>query len=77
MHPIKKIKLYNFLNVTSQHKPILEEKYSLFNWETIWGNVSSKFISSDDRSVLFKYMHEILPNKLRLYNIRKNPSPQL
>ena len=77
-------KLNNFPNVTSQHiyeslikkhKPIVEEKYSLFNWETIWENVSSKFISSDDRSVLFKYMHEILPNKLRLYNIKKNLSP--
>ena len=77
-------KLNNFPNISSQHiyeslnknhKPIVEEKYSLFNWKTIWGNVSSKFIISDDRSVLFKYKHEILPNRLRLYIIRKIPSP--
>ena len=47
-------------------------KYLLFNWEKIWENVAFKYINSDDRCVVFKYLHEILPNKLRLYIIRRS-----
>ena len=74
----------NFPTITSQNiyecikkieTPLVEEKYSLFNWDKIWKNIASKFINSDDRNILFKYLHEILPNNLRLYNIKKKTSP--
>ena len=74
-------KIKNFPNITSSNiyddikknqSPLVGEKYPLFNWEKIWKNVAFKYISSDDRSVLFKYLHEILPNKLRLYNIKSS-----
>ena len=77
-------KMRNFPNITScniyehiliKQKPRVEEQYSLFNWKIIWENVAFKFICSDDRSIVFKYIHEILPNKLRLYNIKRSPSP--
>ena len=47
----------------------------MFNWKVIWENVAFRFINSDDRSIIFKYMHEILPNKLKLYNMKKILSP--
>ena len=77
-------KLKDFPNITSQNiyestiqkqKPIVEERYPLFIWENIWANVASSVINSDNRSILFKYLHEILPNNLRLYNIRRKVSP--
>ena len=77
-------KMKNFPNVpsreiyeyiTSRQTPKVEEQYSLFNWKIIWKNVGLKYLCSDDRSVIFKFIHEILPNKLRLYNIKSKPSP--
>lgn len=50
---------------------IIEEKYAIFDWKEIWKNLSFKFINSYDRSVIFKYVHEILPNRHRLYIIKK------
>ena len=80
----KSSKLNDFPNVTTKNiyesiiqkqKPIVEEKYPLFDWENIWDNIASRVINSDNRSILFKYLHEILPNNLRLYNIRRKGSP--
>ena len=62
-------------HIMVKHIPKVEEKYSLFNWKVIWKNIAFKFICSDERCVLFKYMNEILPNRLRLYNIKRKPSP--
>lgn len=50
---------------------IVEEKYAIFDWKEIWKKLSFKFINSYDRSVIFKYVHEILPNRHRLYIINK------
>ena len=49
--------------------------YGLFNWKIIWKNVAFKYICSDDRSVIFKFINEIIPTKLRLYNMKRKPSP--
>ena len=49
---------------------IVEEKYAIFDWKEIWKNLSFTFINSYDRSVIFKYVHEILPNRHRLYIIK-------
>ena len=65
----------NFPIITSQNiyecikkieTPLFGEKYSLFNWVKTWKNIASKFIHSDNRNILFKYLPKILPNNLRL-----------
>ena len=38
-------------------------------------NVAYKYICSDGRCVIFKYINEILPNKLRVFNIKRKPYP--
>ena len=77
-------KLRNFPNIASKdiydfilvkQAPRVEEKYCFFNWKTIWKNVAFKLIKSDDRCILFKYLHEILPTKSRLYEIKRKLSP--
>ena len=77
-------KMKIFPNVTSREiydhiiirqTPKVEEQYGLFNWKIIWKNVAFKYICSDDRSVIFKFINEILPTKLRLYNMKRKPSP--
>ena len=74
----------NFPNVTSRNIyehimvrniPKVEERYGLFNWKVIWKNVAFKYICSYERCVMFKYVNEILPNKLRLFNMKRRPSP--
>ena len=68
--------IYKYLNgVENTSVALVEEKYSIFNWEEIWKNISFKVINSYDRTTIYKYIHEILPNRYRLYNIKKIPSP--
>ena len=50
---------------------IVEEKFAIFDWKEIWKNLSFTIINSYDRSVIFRYVHEILPNRHRLYTIKK------
>lgn len=42
----------------------------LYNWAFIWKNLSSVFVIVNEREVLYKYLHEILPTKKRLKDIR-------
>ena len=52
-------------------KPRIESIYdnSLFRWKSIWKNISLKFIQINERELVFKYMHEILPTRKRMSNI--------
>ena len=52
-------------------KPRIESIYdnSLFRWKSIWKNISFKFIQVNERELVFKYMHEILPTRKRMSNI--------
>ena len=52
-------------------KPRIESTYdnSLFRWKSIWKNISFKFIQVNERELVFKYMHEILPTRKRMSNI--------
>ena len=52
--------------------PKIQEKYPLHNWKGIWKNLQFKYILVNVREVLFKYIHEILPNKHRLKQIRRS-----
>ena len=56
-------------------KPIIETHYELFKWNEIWRNLSSVFIMVNEREILYKYLHEILPTNKRLRDIRSIVSP--
>ena len=57
-------------------KPKIEDEYPLYDWKSIWNNISFKFVHVNDRPVIFKYMHEILPNNKRLHQIRLGDNAQ-
>ena len=61
-------------NIIPKHKPSIESLYGLYNWESIWENVPSKFIMLNERETIYKFLHEILPTKKRLKDIRRIPS---
>ena len=71
----KCMRLNSFPNISSRiiyshllvkQMPKIQEQYPLYNWKHIWGNLQFKFIPINTREVMFKYLHEILPNKCRL-----------
>ena len=65
--------IYNLLfNVT---QPEVEKMYPAYDWKSIWSKVAFKPINISDRSIVFKYIHEILPNNKRLFNMRLRISP--
>ena len=51
-------------------KPTIENCYGLYNWSSIWKNISSKYILLNEREIMYKYLHEILPTRKRLKDIR-------
>lgn len=51
-------------------KPKIENEYPLYDWKSIWYNISFKYVHVNDRPIIFKYIHEILTNNKRLYQIR-------
>ena len=50
-------------------RPTIESLYGLYNWDSIWKNLSSVFVVINERETLYKYLHEILPTKKRLKDI--------
>ena len=65
--------IYKMLIVITQ--PEIEKLYPNYDWKSIWKNVLFKPINIYDRSIIFKYIHEILPNRKRLYEMRLKFSP--
>ena len=65
--------IYNMLYVVTQ--PEIEKLYPNYDWKSIWRNVAFKPINVYDRNIIFKYIHEILANKKRLYDMRLKFSP--
>ena len=45
------------------------------NWEKIWPRITFKYINFQERDVIFKLMHGILPTKLRLHEMKQIISP--
>ena len=73
----------HFPNITSSDmysamltecKPKVTEKYNM-NWDKIWKQITFKYINLYERDVMFKFIHNILPNKLRLFQMKQNNSP--
>ena len=54
--------------------PKIETDYSLYKWTTIWKNLCSDFVMVNERDVLYRFLHEILPTKKRLKEIHSIPS---
>ena len=69
---IKSSDMYNFL--LPESKPTVQEKYN-FNWEKIWPRITFKYIKSNEREVIFKFLHGILPTKSRVYQMKQSNSP--
>lgn len=76
--------LKNFPNLCSRDicsmlyvvtQPEIEKMYPNYDWKAIWKNVMFKPIHIYDRNIVFKYIHEILPNRKRLYDMRLKLSP--
>ena len=65
--------IYKMLFSTTQ--PDVEKMYPLFNWKQIWLNICFKYIDIHNRQIVFKFLHELLPNKKKLsqwYNTDPN-----
>ena len=69
---IKSSDMYKFLLPKSI--PTVQDKYN-FKWEKIWPRTTFKYIKLHERDVLFKFLHGILPNKKRLYQMKQSNSP--
>ena len=52
--------------IKPKDKPNIETLYVLYNWNSIWQNISSVFVVLIERKTLYKYLHEILSTKKRL-----------
>ena len=57
-------------NLLEKYPPTIQQKYQFNNWKNIWNNVSFRYIPIQTRDILFKFLHGILPNKVRLKQIR-------
>ena len=77
----KCIRLNSFPNISSKiiyshllvkQPPKIEENYTLYNWKYIWRNLHFEYIPINMRELMFNYLHEILPNKCRLKQIRRS-----
>ena len=77
----KLIRMSNFPNVKSKniywvlmpsHDPNVLEKYPLHNWGNIWSNLMCKYVDSNQRSLMYRFLYESLATKerLKMLNIR-------
>ena len=69
---IKTSDMYRFM--LPECEPTVITRHNL-QWKKIWRHLTFKFIDLQERDIIFKFLHEILPNKSRLYQIRKANSP--
>ena len=48
----------------------VETRYPNKDWDNIWKILSFKYMHVNDRPIIFKYIHEIIPTNKRLHQIR-------
>ena len=65
-----------YMMLMPEIKPKVENDYPLYDWNNIWKNVNFRHINVNDRPIVFKYVHEILPNNKMLYQWRIRNNPQ-
>ena len=56
-------------------EPRIEKMYLNFKWNFIWKKINFKYMNIYDRHIVYKYIHEILPNNKKLYNAGTKLSP--
>jgi hypothetical protein len=56
--------------------PRIQCKQPAHQWGRIWRNISRKHLTSVIRSTWFRTVHDIIPTKARLYNIRLRETPR-
>ena len=66
-------KIYDMYMLKSDVIPNVEIKHPRYDWLNIWKNVSFRFMNVNDRPIIFKYVHEIIPTNKRLKQIRARP----
>ena len=55
-------------------KPTIEAFYQNYQWKNIWKNLVSVFVLPKEREVIYKFLHEVLPTRKRLKEMKKVPS---
>ena len=65
---ISSLNMYNFLLHYS--KPTAESILNI-NWKKTWKNLNYKFVNIHTRDITFKFLHNVLTTKSRLYQIKK------
>ena len=53
----------------------VERLYPSGDWERTWNYLSTRGLSGEQRSFLFKFLHNILPTKKRLFRMKLAESP--
>ena len=73
----------NFPNVSSANiysvllpdcQPTVNSNHSI-TWERAWKNMNFKYVNVNERDIIFKFLHNILTTKNRLFQIKKINSP--
>ena len=85
LNNIKKIhKLPNFPKLSSKEiycdirtegQPRVENKNQSKKWKDIWKNLKFKYIPIHDRNIVFKFIHDIIPTHMKLYQMKLRNSP--
>ena len=69
---ISSLNMYIFL--LPYCKPTSESLLNV-NWKTTWKNLNYKYVNIHVRDIVFKFLHNILTTKNRLFQIKRNDSP--
>lgn len=64
---LKSVKLLYWYFIDKRNTiPKVEEKFPLVQWENIWENIRSCFLSMEDKSRLYYFVNDLIPNREKL-----------
>ena len=58
-------------NILPKTRPTIEVNHPVHQWKNIWTNLSTKIILPKERDTLFKFLHNVLPTKVRLKQMKR------
>ena len=58
-------------NILPKIRPTIEVNHPVHQWKNIWTNLSTKIILPKERDTLFKFLHNVLPTKVRLKQMKR------
>ena len=53
----------------------IEGKNPGYDWENIWKCVAFKFMNVNDRPIVYKYVHNVIPTNKKLFQIKSRDNP--